>query len=199
MQVLSMRTPKKRQFGFGEFTPQSIFRKQSGCGFIFFGSLTHFATLRGENATMIAVVQRVTHAGVTVEDPPYSAKIGCGLCVLLGIEEGDDVTDSNWMAKKLAHLRIFKDSQDKMNLSLIDNGGELLLISQFTLAGDCSQGNRPSFIRAASPEIAEPLVTEVGDLLQEQHSISVTLGKFGAMMHIDLVNDGPVTVVIRRE
>ena len=148
---------------------------------------------------MIAVVQRVTRAGVTVEDPPYSAKIGCGLCVLLGIEEGDDVTDSRWMAKKLAHLRIFKDAQDKMNLSLIDNGGELLLISQFTLAGDCSQGNRPSFIRAASPEIAEPLVTEVGDLLQDQHSISVTLGKFGAMMHIDLVNDGPVTVVIRRE
>ena len=148
---------------------------------------------------MIAVVQRVTRAGVTVDDPPYSAKIGCGLCVLLGIEEGDDVTDSRWMAKKLAHLRIFKDAQDKMNLSLIDNGGELLLISQFTLAGDCSQGNRPSFIRAASPEIAEPLVKEVGDLLQEQHSISVTLGKFGAMMHIDLVNDGPVTVVIRRE
>ena len=148
---------------------------------------------------MIAVVQRVTHAGVTVEDPPYSAKIGCGLCVLLGIEEGDDAIDAGWMANKLAHLRVFNDAQDKMNLSLIDNGGELLLISQFTLAGDCSQGNRPSFVSAASPEIAEPLVTEVGDLLQEQHSISVTRGKFGEMMHIDLVNDGPVTVVIHRE
>lgn len=148
---------------------------------------------------MIAVVQRVTRAGVRVEYPAYSAMIGSGLCVLLGIEDGDDAADASWMAKKLAHLRIFKDTEDKMNLSLIDIGGELLLISQFTIAGDCSQGNRPSFIRAASPEIAEPLVAMVGDLLQEQHSISVTLGKFGAMMDIDLINEGPVTVVIRRE
>ncbi len=169
------------------------------CGFIFFDTLTPYAAVRGENVAMIAVVQRVTGAGVTVEDPPYSASIKDGLCVLLGIEEGDDGADASWMAKKLAHLRIFKDDQDKMNLSLTDNGGELLLISQFTLAGDCSQGNRPSFIRAASPEIAEPLVTEVGDLLHQQYAVPVTLGKFGAMMRIDLVNDGPVTVVVHRE
>ena len=148
---------------------------------------------------MIAVVQRVTHAGVIVTDPPYSATIDSGLCVLLGVENGDETRDAAWMANKLANLRIFKDSDDKMNLSLADNGGELLLISQFTLAGDCTQGNRPSFIHAASPEIAEPLVTEVGDLLQEQHAIPVKRGKFGAMMQIDIVNDGPVTVVIRRE
>ena len=148
---------------------------------------------------MIAVVQRVTHAGVIVTDPPYSATIDGGLCVLLGVENGDETRDAAWMANKLANLRIFKDSDDKMNLSLADNGGELLLISQFTLAGDCTQGNRPSFIHAASPEIAEPLVTEVGDLLQEQHAIPVKRGKFGAMMQIDIVNDGPVTVVIRRE
>ncbi len=148
---------------------------------------------------MIAVVQRVTRASVTVEDPPYSASINNGLCVLLGIEDGDDGADANWMAKKLAHLRVFKDDQDKMNLSLSDNGGELLLISQFTLVGDCSQGNRPSFIRAASPEIAEPLVNEVGNLLYQKYSIPVTLGKFGAIMLIELVNDGPVTVVIHRE
>jgi len=124
--------------------------------------------------------------------------IGDGLCVLLGIEEGDESADAVWMANKLANLRIFKDSQDKMNESLIDTGGALLLISQFTLAGDCSQGNRPSFTRAAAPEIAMPLVNEVGDQLQEQHSIKVSFGKFGAMMCIDLVNDGPVTVVIQR-
>lgn len=148
---------------------------------------------------MIAVVQRVTHAEVTVTDPPYSASIGAGLCVLLGVEEGDEADDAAWMANKLANLRVFNDPDNKMNLSLTDNGGALLLISQFTLAGDCSQGNRPSFVRAASPEIAEPLVTEVGDLLQEQHSIPIERGKFGAVMQIDIVNDGPVTVVIRRE
>ena len=148
---------------------------------------------------MIAVVQRVTHAEVTVTDPPYSASIGAGLCVLLGVEEGDEAGDAAWMANKLANLRVFNDPDNKMNLSLTDNGGALLLISQFTLAGDCSQGNRPSFVRAASPEIAEPLVTEVGDLLQEQHSIPIERGKFGAVMQIDIVNDGPVTVVIRRE
>jgi D-tyrosyl-tRNA(Tyr) deacylase len=148
---------------------------------------------------MIAVVQRVSKASVTVADPPYVAHIGVGLCVLLGIEDGDAPADASWMANKLAKLRIFKDAQDKMNNSLIDTGGELMLISQFTLAGDCSHGNRPSFIRAASPKIAEVLVTEVGDLLQQDHSIRVTLGKFGAMMQIEIVNDGPVTVVIRRE
>ena len=119
----------------------------------------------------------------------------------VGLDHGGNASPAIAMVT-FVHLTIIGNPAvftTKMNLSLIDNGGELLLISQFTLAGDCSQGNRPSFIRAAPPEIAEPLVTEVGDLLQEQHSISVTFGKFGAMMHIDLVNDGPVTVVIRRE
>lgn len=147
---------------------------------------------------MIAVVQRVTQAGVTVENPPYSASIRDGLCVLLGIEVGDDSSDAIWMAKKLANLRVFKDSEGKMNMSLIDNAGELLLISQFTLVGDCSQGNRPSFMQAAAPEIAEPLVAKVGDLLQSQYSIPVQRGKFGEMMKIEITNDGPVTVVIQQ-
>lgn len=148
---------------------------------------------------MIAVVQRVTRAEVTVTDPPYSAAIEGGLCVLLGVEDSDETGDAVWMANKLANLRVFRDSNGKMNFSLKDNGGELLLISQFTLVADCSQGNRPSFIHAAQPETAEPLVIQVGDLLQEQHSIPVKRGKFGEMMEIDIVNDGPVTIVLRRE
>lgn len=148
---------------------------------------------------MIAVVQRVTHAGVTVKEPPYSAAIEDGLCVLLGVEDTDEPGDAEWMANKLANLRVFRDAQGKMNVCLKNSGGALLLISQFTLVADCSQGNRPSFIHAAKPEIAEPLVIQVGDLLQKQHSIPVKRGKFGEMMEIDIVNDGPVTIVIRRE
>ena len=188
-----------KQYEFGCAHPSMYIPQTKDLRFHFFRPIPPITCLEGDNAAMIAVVQRVTRAGVTVEDPPYNACIGGGFCVLLGVENGDEASDAEWMANKLAHLRIFRDSQDKMNVSLTDNGGEILLISQFTLAGDCSKGNRPSFIRAAAPEIAETLVNAVGDLLQEQHSIPVKRGKFGAMMQIDLVNDGPVTVVIQRD
>jgi len=148
---------------------------------------------------MIAVVQRVLNASVTVEVPPHCESIKDGLCIFLGIETGDDSSQAKWMAKKLSNLRLFKDENEKMNLSLQDIGGELLLISQFTLAGDCSKGNRPSFIRAAQPEIAEPLVHLVRDFLQTEHKIAVKTGVFGAMMKIELTNDGPVTLIVQRD
>ena len=148
---------------------------------------------------MIAVVQRVTSASVKVDSPPYFAEIGCGLCVLLGIEDSDGEDQASWMAKKLANLRIFQDAEGKMNLPIKDLQGEILLISQFTLAGECGSGNRPSFISAAPPDAAKPLVDLVGKILLHEHEIPVINGVFGAMMKVTIVNDGPVTLVIRRD
>jgi len=148
---------------------------------------------------MKAVIQRVNHAKISVQVPHYEAAIGEGYCVFLGIMEGDGEAQAEWIAKKIAHLRIFRDQDDKMNSSILDIQGEILLISQFTLAGDCSKGNRPSFIRAAHPEIAEPLVKLVGELLQTQYKVPVKTGVFGAMMNIELSNDGPVTLILERD
>ena len=148
---------------------------------------------------MIAVVQRVSTASVSVKDPVHVAEITCGLCVFIGIEVGDEEEQARWMAQKLANLRIFQDSNGNMNLSIKEIQGELLLISQFTLAGDCRSGNRPSFVSAARPDIAEPLVNLVGELLQDNHEIHVCKGVFGAMMEVTIVNDGPVTIVIKRD
>ncbi len=147
---------------------------------------------------MIAVIQRVLEAGVFVENPPHAETISVGLCVLLGVEEGDDSADAIWMANKLANLRIFSDEDGKMNHSLLDTKGEILLISQFTLAADCSQGNRPSFIKAAKPKLAKPLVEEVENIL-EQNEITVKTGVFGAMMRVEIQNDGPVTIILKRD
>ena len=147
---------------------------------------------------MKALVQRVTNAKITVASPPYEASIQGGLCVFLGVEEGDDHHQARWIAKKLANLRVFRDDQGKMNCSVLEIKGEILLISQFTLAGDCSRGNRPSFIRAAKPDIAEPLVTMVSELLQTEFALKVKTGIFGAMMNIELNNDGPVTLLLER-
>jgi D-tyrosyl-tRNA(Tyr) deacylase len=146
---------------------------------------------------MIAVVQRVSQASVAVDAEAYHAAIGPGLCVLLGVEAGDDESDAAWMAGKLARLRIFADDQQKMNRSVQDVGGAVLLISQFTLAGDCSRGNRPSFVAAAEPVTGRRLYELVARLLQDEHAISVKTGVFGAMMQVALVNDGPVTVILR--
>jgi D-tyrosyl-tRNA(Tyr) deacylase len=148
---------------------------------------------------MKAVIQRVNHAKISVQVPHYEAAIGEGYCVFLGIMEGDGEAQAEWIAKKIAYLRIFRDQDDKMNSSILDIQGEILLISQFTLAGDCSTGNRPSFIRAAHPEIAEPLVKLVGELLQTQYKVPVKTGVFGAMMNIELSNDGPVTLILERD
>ena len=145
---------------------------------------------------MIAVVQRVSRASVTVEATQYHAQINEGLCVLLGVEAGDDDAQAAWMAGKLARLRIFRDDQDRMNRSVQDISGSILLISQFTLAGDCSKGNRPSFVKAAHPDIGERLYELVATMLRE-HDLPVEMGIFGAMMDVELVNDGPVTLIVR--
>ncbi len=147
---------------------------------------------------MIAVVQRVSRASVTVEADRFRAQIGPGLCVLLGVEDGDDDAQAAWMAGKLARLRIFRDDDDRMNQSVQDIGGSILLVSQFTLAGDCAKGNRPSFIKAAAPDIGERLYTLVASQLRE-HSLPVETGIFGAMMDVELVNDGPVTLIVRSQ
>ena len=147
---------------------------------------------------MIAVVQRVTRAGVLVAEPPHTQTIQIDLCVLLGIEHNDNESDAKWMANKLSKLRIFCDLEGKMNLSILDIKGELLLISQFTLAADCQRGNRPSFTDAAAPDVAESLVNTVGTLLEQLH-IPVKRGVFGAKMRVEIENDGPVTIVLKQD
>lgn len=147
---------------------------------------------------MIAVVQRVTSAGVAVEATGYAARIGPGLCILLGVEQGDGEQEADWIADKLASLRIFRDEDDRMNRSVIDTRGEVLLISQFTLLGDCRKGNRPSFVQAAPPEVAEPLYERVAKRLRDRHDLTVQMGVFGAMMMISIENDGPVTLIVER-
>jgi D-aminoacyl-tRNA deacylase len=121
------------------------------------------------------------------------------LCVLLCAEQGDSDADADWMAGKLARLRIFRDEQDKMNRSVQDINGEALVISQFTLAGETSKGNRPSFINAAPPEKGSRLYERVCETLARDHHVPVKKGIFGAMMLVELVNDGPVTLIVRTE
>ncbi|MHC4963988.1 MAG: D-aminoacyl-tRNA deacylase [Planctomycetota bacterium] len=147
---------------------------------------------------MIAVVQRVREASVTVEEDGYRAAIGRGLCVLLAVEAGDTEQPADWMANKLARLRIFADEQGRMNRSILDIGGEVLLISQFTLAGDCTRGHRPSFDNAAEPQLGRRLYERVAEHLASEHEVAVRTGVFGAMMQVSLINDGPVTVIVQR-
>ena len=143
---------------------------------------------------MRSVAQRVRSASVRVDDRVVG-EIGPGLLVLLGVAEGDGKPNARWMARKLANLRIFADDQGRMNRSVVDTGGSILLVSQFTLCADTRQGNRPSFVNAAQPEVAEPLVTLTADLLREQ-GLDVATGEFGASMLVTLENDGPVTIVL---
>ncbi|MFH0780557.1 MAG: D-aminoacyl-tRNA deacylase [Pseudomonadota bacterium] len=146
---------------------------------------------------MRAVVQRVSRAGIDIGGAT-TATIGRGLVILLGIRSRDGDADLRWMADKIIHLRIFPDEEGKMNTSLADMGGEMLIISQFTLYGDCRKGRRPGFSAAAPPEIAEPLyhqfIKEV-----ELRGIRVATGTFRADMAVDLVNDGPVTILLDSE
>lgn len=146
---------------------------------------------------MIAVVQRVSRAEVVVRDPPHVAAIARGLCVLLCVEVGDREQDAAWMAGKLARLRLFPDDEGRMNRSVQEIGGEVLLISQFTLAGECSRGNRPSFVGAAAPELARSLFDRCAELLEQTLGTRVGRGVFAAHMEVSLVNDGPVTVIVR--
>ena len=145
---------------------------------------------------MIAVVQRVLSASVTVEKPAYRSSIEQGLLILLGVETTDDEATADWIAGKLARLRIFKDEQDRMNRSVQDTGGEVLLVSQFTLLGNTAKGNRPSFIQAAGPVLGETLYERVALQLRDAHGLNVKTGVFGAMMQVQLVNDGPVTLIV---
>jgi D-tyrosyl-tRNA(Tyr) deacylase len=144
---------------------------------------------------MRAVIQRVSRASVSIDEEVCGA-IASGLLILLGICVDDAETDADWLAAKIANMRIFSDEQVHMNLSVIDNRGELLVVSQFTLHAKTKKGNRPSFIDAARPEQAIPLYEYFIRKLEEETKSEVKTGKFGAMMQVSLVNDGPVTIVI---
>ena len=143
---------------------------------------------------MRAVVQRVTRASVTVDGEVIGA-IGPGLCVLVGVTHDDEPAAADRLAEKLCRLRVFDDEEGLMNLALTDTGGEVLVISQFTLYGDTRKGRRPSYITAARPEHAAPLVERVVTHLRELGA-TVATGRFGADMAVELVNDGPVTVIV---
>jgi D-tyrosyl-tRNA(Tyr) deacylase len=144
---------------------------------------------------MRAVLQRVKRASVTVEGNITGA-IEEGLLVLLGIEEADTLEDMNWLSSKLVNLRIFNDEQGVMNRSLLEVGGGLLLVSQFTLFAATKKGNRPSYSRAAPPAIAVPIYEKMIELLSAELGKPIQTGVFGADMKVELLNDGPVTIVI---
>lgn len=144
---------------------------------------------------MRAVIQRVSAASV-ISNGIETGNIGKGLLILLGIETSDDREDAGWLADKIRQMRIFQDEEDKMNLSLEDIGGEILLISQFTLHANSKKGNRPSFIRAARPEVAIPLYEYFKTYLDQHSTKPIQCGVFGADMKVSLVNDGPVTIIL---
>jgi D-tyrosyl-tRNA(Tyr) deacylase len=144
---------------------------------------------------MIAVIQRVKFARVTIENQSFS-EIRNGLLVLLGVSESDLPKDSTKLSVKIPKLRIFSDFDGKMNLSVLDVGGEILVVSQFTLLADASQGNRPSYIKAARPEVATPLYQQFCKELEINTKKEVKTGVFGADMKIELLNDGPVTIIL---
>jgi D-tyrosyl-tRNA(Tyr) deacylase len=144
---------------------------------------------------MRVVIQRVSEASVTVEGKMISF-IGRGLLVLVGIESCDNESDIEWLTAKIAGLRIFTDLDDKMNLGVCDIAGDILVISQFTLHASTKKGNRPSFLKAASPEIAEPLYRRFCEALETKLGKPVGRGIFGADMKVALINDGPVTILI---
>lgn len=144
---------------------------------------------------MRAIVQRVLEASVTVDEQEVS-RIGPGLLILLGIEEGDQAEDVIWLAAKLSRMRIFSDDEGKMNCSLLDGGGEAIVVSQFTLHASTKKGNRPSFLRAAPPSISEPLYENFCSAMEVEIGKPVGRGIFGADMKVALVNGGPVTIFI---
>jgi D-tyrosyl-tRNA(Tyr) deacylase len=143
---------------------------------------------------MKACVQRVSSAKVTV-DAQVCGRIGPGMLVLLGVAQGDTETEARQLARKITSLRIFQDDQGKMNLSLDEVGGAMLVVSQFTLLGDCRKGRRPSFVAAAPPELAEKLYQVFVDTAAEE-GIQTATGRFRQHMRVELVNDGPVTLIV---
>jgi D-tyrosyl-tRNA(Tyr) deacylase len=146
---------------------------------------------------MVALVQRVKEASVTVDDETVG-QIDAGLLILIGVHERDTEAESTWLANKCAHLRIFPDDDGRMDRSVLDVGGEVLVVPQFTLYGDATQGNRPSFTDAAPPSRAEPLYEHFVDRVAATLDHPVPTGVFGAMMDVQLINDGPVTLWVER-
>jgi D-tyrosyl-tRNA(Tyr) deacylase len=143
---------------------------------------------------MRVVIQRVKSAFITVGSETVGS-IGKGLLVLLGIATSDSFDDAEYLADKTVNLRIFEDENHKMNRSLLDAGGEILVVSQFTLLGDCKKGRRPSFVNAASPDLAEKLYQKFVECIQHK-GVSVKTGRFQAKMEVSLINEGPVTLII---
>ena len=144
---------------------------------------------------MRAILQRVRQGRVTVDDK-VAGQIGPGYVILLGVTHGDSLTEAKKLAEKTTHLRVFEDEQGKMNLSALDTGAEMLVVSQFTLFADTKKGRRPSFTRAAPPEIAEPLIKQFIDNLLALGVKRVETGVFGASMLVHIENDGPVTIIL---
>ena len=145
---------------------------------------------------MRALLQRVSNASVTVEGQTISS-IGKGLLILLGVGHGDGEEQAKFLAEKIANLRVFEDEQGKTNLSILDVQGEAIVVSQFTLYADTRKGRRPSFIDAALPEVAEPLVSRFVEFLRG-HGVPTQTGKFGAHMEVEIHNDGPVTIWLEK-
>lgn len=144
---------------------------------------------------MIAVLQRVSESQVTI-DNKIKDQIGKGLLILLGIEEADSTEDIDWLVKKVLNMRLFNDADGVMNINLIADGGDILLISQFTLHASTKKGNRPSYIKAAKPDIAIPLYQQFIKTTEAELGKSIATGEFGADMKVSLINDGPVTIII---
>lgn len=144
---------------------------------------------------MIAVIQRVTRASVEIESK-INAEIKSGLLVLVGVEEADTNEDLKWLAQKIVNLRIFNDEQGVMNISVKDSGGDIIVVSQFTLHASTKKGNRPSYIKAAKGDIAIPLYEQFVQEVETQLGKSIQTGQFGADMKVALLNDGPVTIII---
>ncbi|NKB89869.1 MAG: D-tyrosyl-tRNA(Tyr) deacylase [Acidobacteria bacterium] len=143
---------------------------------------------------MIAVLQRVSHAQVTVAGECVGA-IGPGILALIGAVDGDDGADVDFMARRIPNLRFFADEDGRMNLSVSDIGGAILVVSQFTLAGDTRKGRRPSFVRALAPDLAAPMIEDLAGRF-EAAGLEVATGEFGANMQVELLNDGPVTLLL---
>lgn len=144
---------------------------------------------------MRAVIQRVKYASVTVEGVEVS-RIGKGLMVLVGIEDADTTEDIEWLCGKIARLRVFNDDDGVMNISVQDAGGEVMLVSQFTLHASTKKGNRPTYIRAAKSEVAIPIFENMVKVMEFELCRKVATGTFGADMQVELINDGPVTIII---
>lgn len=144
---------------------------------------------------MRAVIQRVSKASVTIDNKIYS-QINNGLLVLLGIEDADAAEDIEWLANKIINLRIFNDENGVMNVSVKDKGGDILVVSQFTLHASTKKGNRPSYIKASKPEVAIPIYEQLVQQVSNELGKAIRTGIFGADMKVELINDGPVTIVM---